>query len=393
MTATKPTVPTKNATSGRYEHIDALRAFAVSVVVVAHAGLGSVIPGGSGVTVFFGISGFIITFLVIRERETTGGFDIRGFYLRRALKLAPPLIVVVAIPTLIYAAFRPIEWSSVVSQFAFYYNWVHVGGRDVVLPGSQVLWSLSIEEQFYVVFAILWAFLYARPGGLRALAVLASAAILVSMVLKFAIASGSGPQGTLSVGGANWRIYYGTDTRMDALAIGVLGAIATSAWQQGSQRLLGLRRWVASDAALLTAAVLYLVTLVVRDSFFRDTVRYPLQAVAAVLVVVGGLLVGQGGGLAFKLLRWVSGLRGVRLLGLASYSIYLVHFSLQLALEPSLRSLPEAVRIGIAIAVSFGVGIVVYLIVERPLESLKSRLRRDPGLPPSRSERPATAST
>lgn len=70
-----------------------MRAGAVMLVVLSHAGL-TAVPGGSGVTIFFVISGFIITHLLLRELEKTNSFDIRGFYLRRALKIFPPLLVI-----------------------------------------------------------------------------------------------------------------------------------------------------------------------------------------------------------------------------------------------------------------------------------------------------------
>ncbi|MGF0263595.1 acyltransferase family protein [Rhodococcus ruber] len=80
----------------RFAHIDAMRAAAVILVVLAHGGLGDVIPGGSGVTVFFTISGFIITFLVLRERDKTSAFAIGPFYYRRVLKIVPPLLIAIA---------------------------------------------------------------------------------------------------------------------------------------------------------------------------------------------------------------------------------------------------------------------------------------------------------
>ncbi len=88
-------------TAGRFAHIDAMRAFAVLLVVVAHAGAGLIVPGGSGVTIFFAISGLIITLLVLREQYKTGGFAIGGFFFRRAAKILPPLIVVVLVPSLV----------------------------------------------------------------------------------------------------------------------------------------------------------------------------------------------------------------------------------------------------------------------------------------------------
>ena len=140
----------------RYAHIDAMRALAVMIVVVAHAGLGRTVPGGSGVTIFFTISGFIISYLLLRENDATGGFGIRAFYVRRLLKIGPPLLIAVLIPTLILALFKTINWSPFVGIVFFYFNWFKVAGGDAPLPGSGVVWSLSIEEQFYLGFALIW---------------------------------------------------------------------------------------------------------------------------------------------------------------------------------------------------------------------------------------------
>src|SRR3954470_3410035 len=124
--------------SWRYAHIDALRAFAVMLVVVAHAGLGSLVPGGSGVTIFFSISGFIITYLLLRENDATGSFGIRAFYVRRLLKIGPPLLVCILIPTIILAFFKAINWAPFAGIVFFYFNWFKATGVDAPLPGSGV---------------------------------------------------------------------------------------------------------------------------------------------------------------------------------------------------------------------------------------------------------------
>ncbi len=124
-------------TAGRFAHIDAMRAFAVLLVVVAHAGAGLIVPGGSGVTIFFAISGLIITLLVLREQDKTGGFAIGGFFFRRAAKILPPLIVVVLVPSLVWACFGPLDWGALAAQIFFVFNWVKASGDLFhVLPGS-----------------------------------------------------------------------------------------------------------------------------------------------------------------------------------------------------------------------------------------------------------------
>ena len=145
---------------GRYAHIDALRAAAVTLVVVSHAGITS-IPGGTGVTIFFAICGFIITHLLLRERRTAGTFEIRAFYLRRVLKLAPPFVVLILVPTAIYSFFGQINWNDVASQTFFVFNWALLLSDGIhVLPGSDVVWSLAIEEQLYIMFALVWLIIY-----------------------------------------------------------------------------------------------------------------------------------------------------------------------------------------------------------------------------------------
>ena len=148
---TSPPVERVRETSGsghRLDYLDAMRAAAVSLVVVMHSGL-TITPGDGGVVVFFVISGYIITRLLLTERARTGGFDLYGFYRRRLYKLAPPLLAVVVLPTFVYAAFRPVDWGAVAAQVGFAYNWTKIydyQGSLEVLPGSEVVWSLAIEE-------------------------------------------------------------------------------------------------------------------------------------------------------------------------------------------------------------------------------------------------------
>src|SRR6185312_12980033 len=122
----------------RYAHMDAIRALGMLLVLFAHAGLAAVVPGGSGITMFFTLSGFIITFLMLREKDQTGGFKIHDFYLRRALKILPPLVVAVIVPTLILSLVRTIDWSAFFGIVFFYFNWLYAAGIQAPLSGSEV---------------------------------------------------------------------------------------------------------------------------------------------------------------------------------------------------------------------------------------------------------------
>ena len=168
----------------RYAHIDAMRAFAVLLVVFSHAGL-SFVPGGSGVTIFFAISGFIITYLILRERDKTGGFDVAGFYIRRLLKIAPPLLLAIVLPTAIYwLRGGAVNLLDFLGQVFFFFNLRYLDSEITVLPGTHVMWSLSIEEQFYLIFALIWLFMVRWERYRKSLVVIGALVITYSSLAR-----------------------------------------------------------------------------------------------------------------------------------------------------------------------------------------------------------------
>ena len=345
-----------------------MRAGAVMLVVLSHAGL-TVVPGGSGVTIFFVISGFIITHLLLRELEKTNSFDIRGFYLRRALKIFPPLLVIVILPSLIYGLFKSLNWVDVAGQLLFFFNWMYIDSDVSVLPGTIVVWSLSIEEQFYLAVAFFWFLMVRGRRPVMGLRVLAWA-IIVCSVLARAVLYFSGATSD--------RIYFGTDTRSEAIAIGVLVALWFRSRRLRSHESAGIhaeiarrKEFLGKDAILWTALTLYLASLVIRDELFRETLRYSMQAVAAALVIMWGL-VGADGPLGRSLNR-IMKLQLVQLLGLASYSIYLVHLIVIRALEPVTTGLPEPVTVVLGVILGTGVGILAWWGIEEPVVRWRQR--------------------
>ncbi|WIB16058.1 acyltransferase [Curtobacterium sp. MCPF17_050] len=353
--------------ANRFAHIDALRAFAVTLVVVAHAGLGDRVPGGSGVTIFFAISGFIITYLALNERARTGSFAIGRFYFRRAAKLAPPFFVLICVPTLIWSAFNSLDWRAFAAQILFAYNWYKVDGGAAVLPGSGVVWSLAIEEQFYVVFAILWLVLTRSPAAVRLLSAVTVVVIVASSCLRFAFAL-DGP-GTLS-----HRIYYGTDTRIDAIAFGLLCAIALNWWERRGKPSDVFRRTLGSNWSLVAAIGLFGASLLIRDQVFRDSARYSLQALFACLVLLYGFL--NGTSVVPRVFAAVARLRFLNEIGLASYSIYLVHLPIIYLISPHLQALDPYSRALLLAAIGIVAGVASYHVIEVPTLRMRRRLER-----------------
>lgn len=351
--------------ANRFAHIDAMRAFSVLIVVLAHAGLGWILPGGAGVTIFFSISGFIITTLLLREREKTGGFSAPSFYARRFWKIVPPLTVGVIIPTLIYSIWHQINWLAFAAQVFFFFNWFKASGGAEVLPGTGVVWSLSIEEQFYILFAVIWLIFVRTRHWQIALTCLSSAAIIYSMLSRVIFASSD----------SEVRIYYGSDTRLDGIAWGVMLAIIYRLWVAKGAKQGAASRIFGSDGALLVGLVLFLLSLIIRDEWFRDTLRFTLQSVAACLVIAYGQLPGYGGlrKWFYRLAQW----RPVAMIGLASYSIYLVHLVVASALKPLVAPVPPPLRIAVLAIVGVAAGFALYYAVEIPVQRYRrARLTR-----------------
>src|SRR5580700_9256594 len=137
--------------------LDGIRALSFLVVFAAHAGLDRVIPGGFGVTVFFFLSGYLITTLLRMEHDAKGTVSLRQFYLRRALRILPPFYVVLALAArlgLIAGGVRALALLAQALHLANY--WIVRFGYDGQPRGTGVYWSLAVEEHFYLVFPCLY---------------------------------------------------------------------------------------------------------------------------------------------------------------------------------------------------------------------------------------------
>ena len=224
MSAERPTAdPGALPGDGRFGYrpaLDGLRGLAVLAVISFHAWHGLVPGGWLGVDVFFVLSGFLITWLLVQERLRTGGLALTRFYARRALRLLPALAVALPMAVLVAWMFDPARLgatlSEALSSLFYVSNWTAAARADNGLTTGLLTptWSLSIEEQFYLVWpfllaALLWA------GGRRA-------ALYATLVVAGAIAIHRTTVTTLG------HVSLGTDTRADALLIGSALALAWS---------------------------------------------------------------------------------------------------------------------------------------------------------------------
>lgn len=348
----------------RFAHVDALRAFAVLLVVIEHSGI-TISPGDSGVTVFFTISGFIITALLLNEWNSVNRFDIVRFYRRRFLKLAPPFVITMLIPGLVWGLLVPHPPIGVMlTQVFFSYNWAMVfatRASQETMPGSGVLWSLGVEEQFYIAFAVLWLMALHCRRPLMVTAFAAAGAIVVAHVLRVYYLAEDFPR--------DWAL-RSTPARMDAIAWGVLLAIGLHVVQQG--RLSGLRR-LADDRLLVLAVLLYPLLAVPQWPWWEKLMRPGLYPLIACQVILYGMLARESP--LRRVFDFVCGNRAVTGLGVSSYSVYLAHgvvAALLLLLAPQMNALPLAVRSPLLAFAGIAAGFILYLLVEIPVLRLRA---------------------
>ncbi len=380
MTSQPRTPGTRRALLGRSPALDGLRGAALIFVVTYHfTSSRGPFPGGwVGLDVFFVLSGFLITAMLLDEARTHGRVSLPRFYARRALRLLPALVVMLAVWSLLLLAFggttwfaatpggdgigKPVDVSAALGQvgvtLAYGANWVYaLGSGDAPLAH---LWSLAVEEQFYVVWPFVVLLLLRLPAVRRAWPVLALAA--VSAALPFAYYDG---------GLGTNRIYFGTDTR----AVGMLlGAVAALAWHR--RRASGLPSWHPTARAWAGSALILGALLTVGNGPVKSLVGPSVLALAAMQVVpylVERPASRMAGALDGRVLVW---------LGQRSYGIYLWHYLLATWLNP----LPSLVSIPLGVSASLALAWLSWRFVEGPCLAYARRFR-----PVAPASRPAIA--
>ena len=313
-----PTRPPRGHLAG----LDGLRALAIGAVMLFHLDP-DWLPGGFlGVDIFFVISGFLITTLLVRERERDGSIDLRGFWTRRARRLLPALLVVV--PACILIA-RTVEADLLVGirrqalgALTFSTNWLEIAnGSDYFHSTSPQLfmnfWSLAVEEQFYLAWPLVTIALLAARRHLGL-----SWGVLGALVLSVGV--GSALLMALRYDPADvTRVYYGTDTHLVGLMLGAAMAMTWAGPTRAGTITPQWHRWrrhVVVGAGVLLAGLLVLAD---EGSAWTFRLGIPLVSLATALLLLAS--VDRPGRLRTVLeappLRWI---------GTRSYGIYLWHW-------------------------------------------------------------------
>jgi len=382
----RPPVEAARQTLGPLRGLDGLRAVAVLGVVIYHAGLGWLTGGFLGVEVFFVVSGYLITALLLAEHRSTGRIDLVRFWLRRARRLLPALFLLLGV-TLAFAVLAvPDETARLrtdaLAAFAYVTNWHLIVGdqsyfESIGRPSLFLhLWSLAIEEQFYLAWPIVLGVLL-RAGRRVALGFTIAGAIGSAIWLAVLFDPAGDPS----------RIYYGTDTRLTGL---LLGSALAFVWvptvasvpmpapgmsrrrkRKLQRQAADLGRWAnarlawALDIVAIGALGLLVAFFAAADAF--EPFLY--QGGLAILAVVTAALIAAvvhprghvGRVLDVRPLRWV---------GTRSYSIYLWHWPVFALTRPGLDlPLDAAPTFAIRLALTALAAEASYRFVEAPIRS------------------------
>jgi peptidoglycan/LPS O-acetylase OafA/YrhL len=297
---------------------DGLRALAVLAVVAFHENLRALPGGFLGVDVFFVLSGYLITDLLVARCDRDGRLGLRDFWIRRARRLLPALAILLVTVTAATAVLEPDQLDSLkpalFSAVTYTSNWWQAFHHQSYFeafgppPPLQHLWSLAVEEQFYLVWPLVLALMLA--GGRRkrfgaALAWAGAGGSAVAMAVLYV--PGSDPS----------RVYYGTDTHATAL---LTGAALALTWPLA--RLAASSRQVTARLDVLAVAGLTTLAWAVGHFSGADAAVYPFGLVLAALAAAAVIPAAATAGVIATMLSWSP----LRWLGVRSYGIYLWHW-------------------------------------------------------------------
>ncbi len=371
--ARTPTTPRRTSRArttpqaGHIHGLDGLRALAVGAVLVYHLRPTSLPGGFLGVDVFFVISGFLITTLLLRELGKRGRINLPQFWLRRARRLLPALVTVVLVNVSLAAVVGGDLLVNIGRQvlgvLTFSTNWLEIGaGSSYFAQTSPLLfvnfWSLAVEEQFYLLWPVVLVVLLALTSTATQRTRVALAAAAVSAVLM-AVLFTPGEDAT--------RVYYGTDTHLFGLMIGVALAF-TWASPRSWLHSPGWQHWRQPAAGAAVIGLLALMTLLDADSAL--TFRGGILAASLLTAVLIAALLGP-----VSLYRRLMDMPPVAWVGQRSYGIYLWHWPVILVLTELLpattydSALSWTTR-GLALALTLVVAAASYEWLEQPVRRL-----------------------
>ena len=333
--------------------IDGIRGISVSIVFIAHLGYERIIPGGLGVTIFFFISGFLITRLLINEHIHLNTIGLKNFFIRRLLRLYPALVFFIIVLSVIVLIFEHTINLKELSAVTFYYeNYYSVLSADFP-KRFQILWSLAVEEHFYIIFPFLFMLFIKRINLFLVLLMLLCFSILA---IRFYITRHGA--NTLT----DLYTYNFSHCRADSILYGCLLSVFLYADKKNK-----LLKPASHPAIFCTAIGALLFTILYRDELFRQTLRYTLQGIVLLFIFLAILYNNR-----YAFFKTLLSNNILTFIGRLSYSIYLFHW---VAIYICLRFFREG---SVAwhffnISITLILSLVSYYAVERSVARLRKK--------------------
>ena len=351
--------------------IDSLRALAVLAVIIYHVDV-NYLPGGFlGVDLFFVLSGYLISSLIIKEYRKTGSLNLYNFYIRRARRLLPAVYFMITVGLVVMVLFNEVllRKSHLDAIFGYIYssNWWYIFHKLDYFDsfGAQSpfkhLWSLAIEEQFYMIFPLLFLLVNRKKKSKdgtyklnKNFLYVVLGLILVSLIahiLLFDINNIS-------------RIYFGTDTRAFSLLVGVVGAILYP-MERLHAKVTPQQNMLYSVVSLVSIATL--ITVMIYTSEYNTL----LYRGGFLLVAILGLIVIISSGKQHTLMSRLLSFKPVVFIGKISYSLYLWHFPVLVLTTPvSEIGNPNIIFVILRVILTFILATASYVFVETPIRKL-----------------------
>jgi peptidoglycan/LPS O-acetylase OafA/YrhL len=338
--------------------LDGLRGFAVLAVLFFHSGLPGTRGGFIGVDIFFVLSGFLITSLLIKEYGSNHRISFRNFYIRRALRLLPALFTCLLFGWLYSTCFESKDekvatLKGLVGALTYTTNWIRAYGGDNALGLFDHTWSLSIEEQFYLIWPVLFVFFFVRIEKTKAIGTLG---VIILGVVLLRIAG-------LQNGWTIQRLYNGSDTHCDGILSGCLLALIISRREISfSLKAMKTIAWIAAGILLLLSSRAYW------ESGWMYSMGFLTVDICTCMVILNSVFSPQNS--ISRLLAWKPLNSG----GKISYGIYLYHF-------PVFRIVHEQMGEGflqtfLKFIISILIAYLSFAFIERPFLSLKKRFEK-----------------
>ncbi|MGN6439608.1 MAG: acyltransferase family protein [Agriterribacter sp.] len=340
--------------------LDGFRAYAILLVILGHLNKTFISLAQTGVTLFFFVSGFLITKLLIAEYNATGKVRLRQFYIRRFLRLYPALIFLLVVLCIVILCFGYKVIMSDISAGLFYYtNYYRIYFMPALpttnYPSPGILWSLAVEEHYYLVFPIIFSLGFKYRNGLF-LALLCASVISFFFIRMFVFKTSD------DIAEAIRKIYILTHCRADSILYGCIAALLLYA-HKAKWYIQALRSPVSVIASIAVLAIVQLVP----GYFFQNTLKFSIQGIALGFLIPSFLFYESRN----PLMRLMEN-QAIIYIGKLSYSLYLFHW-MALAIcnlyFPSKNILWYILFFAATILLSLG----SYNLVEQPFLSLRRK--------------------